>query len=354
MRGAFRLLLSLALAATSAAYLLAEKQVTLAYDGETKQVSTYAGTVDAALARHGVSVGPDDKVVPGNGSPVPSVIEVLRAKDIVIVLNGEREVHRVTGKTVTEILDELAVKTEGAFTHPRPDEEISEGESIVVAQPIEATVVADGVSQPVVTNVLTAGALLRQMGITLGPHDRVEPSILAYPGGDEIKVVRVAAATEEVRVAVPFSRVTKKTDSLEYGVRKISQTGAEGVRLKTYRVTYEDGKAVARRLLTNEIVREPREQITLLGTKRPEFFGTGKSQVGRASWYARSGMTAAHRTLPFGTIVRVTNRANGKTVNVRINDRGPYVEERIIDLSDDAFAELAPLGQGVIDVKIEW
>lgn len=348
------MLLSLALAASSAAYLLAEKQVTVAYDGETKTVSTYAATVDVALDRHGIDVGPDDEVRPNGDVAFPDVVEVLRAKDIVVVLNGERVAHRVTGKTVAEILEELSVTTDGAFTHPQPDEEISEGESIVVAQPVEAEVIADGKTQAVVTNVLTAGALLRQMGITLGPHDRIEPSLISYPGNGPIKVVRVASATEEVRVPIAFSRVTEKTDALEFGARKVSEPGREGVRLKTYRVTYEDGRPVSRTLVQSEVIREPRAQVTLIGTRRPSFFGTGNSQVGRASWYARPGMTAAHRTLPFGTVVRVTNRANGKTVNVTIDDRGPYVEDRIIDLSDDAFAELAPLGQGVINVKIEW
>lgn len=57
-------------------------------------------------------------------------------------------------------------------------------------------------------------------------------------------------------------------------------------------------------------------------------------QDGIASVYGRSGaMTAAHKTLPFGTMVRVTNKRNGRSVVVRINDRGPFVRGRIIDMS---------------------
>ena len=57
-------------------------------------------------------------------------------------------------------------------------------------------------------------------------------------------------------------------------------------------------------------------------------------QDGIASIYGGSGaMTAAHRTLPFGTLVRVTNKRNGRSVIVRINDRGPFVRGRIIDMS---------------------
>ena len=71
---------------------------------------------------------------------------------------------------------------------------------------------------------------------------------------------------------------------------------------------------------------------------------------------ARHGLTAAHRTLPFGTVVRVTNLGNGRVVKVRINDRGPYVRRRaprILDLSTDAAAALGIARCGVAKVRIE-
>ena len=64
-------------------------------------------------------------------------------------------------------------------------------------------------------------------------------------------------------------------------------------------------------------------------------------------------LTAAHRALPFGTRVRVTNVANGRAVVVRINDRGPFVAGRIIDLSQAAARELGALGAGVVTVRLE-
>lgn len=92
------------------------------------------------------------------------------------------------------------------------------------------------------------------------------------------------------------------------------------------------------------------------------------SEFGRATFYGgrfdgqstatgetflNSAMTAAHKTLPFGTIVRVTNLANGQQTDVRINDRGPYVNGTIIDLSNSAFAEIASLSTGVIHSEVE-
>jgi len=94
----------------------------------------------------------------------------------------------------------------------------------------------------------------------------------------------------------------------------------------------------------------------------------GHTEVGQASYYAApyhgrataSGerfdthkLTAAHRTLPFGTRVRVTNLDNGRTVEVRITDRGPFVEGRAIDLSRAAAGTIGLLGSGVGPVRIE-
>jgi rare lipoprotein A len=85
---------------------------------------------------------------------------------------------------------------------------------------------------------------------------------------------------------------------------------------------------------------------------------TASAQCGRASWYALtsrtasgermnpSALTAAHRSLPFGTKVRVTNKRNGKAVVVRINDRGPFVGGRVIDVSKAAARQLGFVGAG--------
>ncbi len=69
--------------------------------------------------------------------------------------------------------------------------------------------------------------------------------------------------------------------------------------------------------------------------------------------FDQHAMTAAHRTLPFGTWVRVTHLASGRSVEVRINDRGPYGRGRIIDLSHKAATELGIVRQGVSRVRIE-
>ncbi len=70
--------------------------------------------------------------------------------------------------------------------------------------------------------------------------------------------------------------------------------------------------------------------------------------------YQSSAFTAAHKKLPFNTKVKVTNLANGKTVKVRINDRGPFVAGRIIDLTRAAAKKIDMMDAGVVKVKIRY
>lgn len=69
--------------------------------------------------------------------------------------------------------------------------------------------------------------------------------------------------------------------------------------------------------------------------------------------FSNHKLTAAHKTLPFGTLVKVTNIKNGKSVIVEINDRGPFIKGRSIDLSKKAFSQIANKDKGLIKVKVE-
>lgn len=76
-------------------------------------------------------------------------------------------------------------------------------------------------------------------------------------------------------------------------------------------------------------------------------------RVASGGWFNPNAMTAAHKTLPFGTKVRVTNKNNGRSVVVKINDRGPYVKGRIIDLSKAAAGVIGMQASGVVPVTVE-
>ena len=109
--------------------------------------------------------------------------------------------------------------------------------------------------------------------------------------------------------------------------------------------------------------RRPEAPAPRRATEEPRY-----AETGLASWYkptrrshsTASGerldgkaMTAAHPELPFGTVARVTNLGNGHTIKVRINDRGPFREDRVVDLSARAADELGFGDDGLVRVKVE-
>lgn len=118
----------------------------------------------------------------------------------------------------------------------------------------------------------------------------------------------------------------------------------------------------------NRFPTEQSRTYTVLGRSyRTLSTAAGYDEVGVASWYGSDfhgkltasgvrydmhGLSAAHKTLPLGTIVRVTNMQNGRTVDLVVNDRGPFVDGRIIDLSYGAARKLGTAAQGVAKVRV--
>jgi rare lipoprotein A len=126
-------------------------------------------------------------------------------------------------------------------------------------------------------------------------------------------------------------------------------------------------------LVTAACAQPPRESAAAASTPPPAVVARPVPgaprviQTGAASWYGKAhdgkktasgeafdmhALTAAHRSLPLGTRVRVTNVANGRAVDVRINDRGPAIPGRVIDLSYAAARELGAVRAGVFPVRI--
>jgi rare lipoprotein A len=134
----------------------------------------------------------------------------------------------------------------------------------------------------------------------------------------------------------------------------------------------EETAEAARRSTEVPEAAEPRPKPASSRPAKPRASGTAPDvafmEEGNASWYGNpfhgrrssngevydmNKLTAAHRTLPFDTLVRVTNLNNGKSTVVRITDRGPFVANRIIDLSQAAAREIESIGPGVVPVRIE-
>jgi uncharacterized protein YabE (DUF348 family) len=230
---------------------------------------------------------------------------------------------------------------------------LSAGDPAGWSQVVSANVVVKGKDHDVITNAGTVRELLSAMGITPDRDDRVLPSPRTpITEGMGVRYDAIVFRTREVRVPIPYTTYTQYSDTLSPGAVRVDRAGVDGVMLERTRVKFVNGRALATSVLSRTVLQEAIAARRVVGRED----GSNGSQTGEASWYSfapSGGLTAAHPWLPFGTVVTVTNLANGETVQVVINDRGPF-GGRIIDLSDEAFARIAPLSQGVCQVHLSW
>jgi resuscitation-promoting factor RpfB len=381
-----RLLVSVLIPLLGFAALGSQHEVTLTVNGQPEVVRTHAATVADALTRAGIEVGPADRVVPHPDTPLETgmVIEYLRAREVTVIIDDNEAQVIVTALTIDEMLDEIGAGIgRRATVRPSRLAPVRAGMVVEVRQPVALTVVADGVSREVITDAPTVEVVLQRLGILLSGLDRVSPDLGAAPEpGMEVLVQRVSEAQEVRGEPIPHRTVERSADTLPRGERQVIQEGRDGVLEVVEHLVHVDGAEESRTRIGERVTQEPRDEIVAVGTAAPPPSRTAsppppdpqpaeatRSQTGKASKYSArftgqttasgepydpAAMTAAHRTLPLGTVVTVTSLSSGRSAQVRINDRGPYVDGRIIDLSRAAFEAIANPAKGVIDVRIDW
>lgn len=352
-------------------WVTAEQSVTLVVDGVPQTLETYADTVGDLLARNEIALGAHDRIVPEPETPLSDgmVVEVLHAREITLLVGEQRRSVLVTAQTVDEVLAEVGTAVSRRdIVRPSRLARVHTGMVVEVSRPVALLVVHDGTQLEVITDAGSVGKVLERLDVDVAPSDRVTPALDSVPEpGMTITIQRVARVEETRRVAIPFETVERRTAALPKGQTREVRAGREGVKELREYVTRVDGNVEDRELISEHVVRRPESRIVEIGTgatvqqdQTPASAQVGRapnSQEGKASWYDHPGsdpLTAAHRTLPFGTIVTVTNLDNGKQVRVRINDRGPFIEGRIIDLNRPAFTEIASPRQGILRVRIDW
>ncbi|MCA1833761.1 MAG: ubiquitin-like domain-containing protein [Actinomycetota bacterium] len=346
------------LAVAAMAYGGLDKTINLRVEGRSSHLHTFALTVRDALTRAGVRLGEGDWVSPPLGTRLHegSAIEIRRAKEVTIILDGKPRRIVTTALTIEQVLADLNVRRGlRDFVGPSRSSRVSAGMTVIYREAVGIMVQHDGKTDRVITNAPDVGTVLREMGVRLGARDLVRPVAGAYPVAKMVvRVMRVGDHLESQELSIAYPTIYRRVLNQEYGTTRTIQEGRSGVRLMRYRSTYVDGRRVKRRLLNADVVRPPAPRIVGVGAGFPGCACKRGSSTGDATWYNADGLTAAHPWLPFGTVVRVENLATGAWVNVIIRDRGPYGAGRIIDLSDGAFARIARLSKGIVRVKIRW
>lgn len=256
-------------------------------------------------------------------------------------------------RTVGEVFSAIGSPL-GEYDRVLPGAEtvVRDGMTIEVVRMRSVTLVVDGDERTVVTRAPDVAALLAEAGETVGDSDEVLPSLLHMVSDEMIVELLHVETREETReVSVPFETVTREDDDVKFGATEVLAEGTKGVATVTERVTFKGGEEIDREEISRVVTTAPEDRIVATGTK----LELGKKHIGVASWYAYKDCDcAANPWLPKGSYVKVTNTANGKSVVVMINDRGPFVPGRIIDLDKTAFEKIAsPYRDGVIDVIME-
>jgi uncharacterized protein YabE (DUF348 family) len=344
-----------------------QKHVTLVVDGRQVAVRTTSSNVRDLLAGEGISLSERFQVQPPpatqladgmtvvvSPAPIAPGFDALLALDGSTVLQSPTDVGvwvmAGTGSGFASLANQLV---ESSFS----------ASSVGTSPAVPVQVVVLGKVRDVLTNAGSAGELLSAMGIHPDADDRVlpSPSTPLHPGST-ISFDQVEITTEVRQVSIAAPVLTEFRSTMVPGTVRVLQEGRDGRAVGTFRVFTVNGEVEGNRLIGRWIERAPVAERRLSGPESmyggtTDVPGTdGSSQTGLASWYDPpwSGLTAAHPTLPFGTMVTVTDEETGRSVTVVIDDRGPFAPGKIIDLSPEAFAVLRPLGVGVIDVHLSW
>lgn len=364
--------------------------VTFSVDGVSQQAKVKPGTVKQALAQRGITVGPHDDVQPSLDSEIHDgqVITVNYGRRVVVTIDGKKVVRWTTAKNVAEVLAQLNQSDPDNLVSVSRSLDISRaGLSFSMQTAKDVTVTIGGKTQKV-TAVGTVADALKAAKVEVDSSDAVNPG-LGTPLSDGMKITltMVDQKSQKRRVAVPFSTKKVEDSSLSKGEIKVITKGVNGINEETWTVVFKDGKKVSEKKVSSKVVNAPVTQVVKVGTKTAsssspstrsssashrstasqssdpvtsgttclastygEGDGTAGGPTASGETFDPSAFTAASKTLPLGSTIRVTNVSNGRTVTVRINDRGPYVGGRCLDLSTAAMNAIAP-GQGLVTVR---
>jgi hypothetical protein len=277
---------------------------------------------------------------------------VLKPFTVGIADNGNYFVTSASAVTVSEFLAEKNIALgDKDYIFPAMDAKIFPGSKITIERAMPITIEVDGKDIEIDTLGTSVANALSEADITLSHADKVVPDLNSMISPNlAIKITRINFEEITLEEDIPFQTVEKEDNTVLWRKKETKQKGEKGIREKTYKMTYTNGKETSRALLGSKITKQPVSQIEVTGTK----IIVGKTQSGDATWYVYGDdLTAASLTFAKGKYLRVTNRSNGKSVIVQVNDSGPYGKGRVIDLNKKAFQKIADIGAGVINVKVE-
>lgn len=249
--------------------------VTVTIDGEEQEVDTRANTVGQLLEELGIEVSENDFLSIDLDEELTqgANIEYEQANNVYITIDGETKTFQTTEETLGDLLDQQGI-TLSKHDHLSHDQEqkLFNTLHVVIHKAFEVTIDDGGEKMKVWTTRSSVKDLLKKYDVSLpNKKDKIKPKLSTeLTDEDTITITRVKNKTTEVEEAVAFKTETKKDRSLAKGKRKIVTEGKEGKKVKKYKIIYENGKEVDRKLIDEKVIEEPVNKVVAIGTKEEQ------------------------------------------------------------------------------------
>jgi uncharacterized protein YabE (DUF348 family) len=253
------------------AYFFAQKTVTLTVDGQVRHVSTYADTVGEVLDQAGLKTTAHDVVLPAPAQPVGNggAIVVNRARPLELTVDGVQRQVYVTALSVDGALAQLGIRADGLVLSASRSERLPlQGMQLTITTPKTVVLLVDGQQKVVTTTAATAGDLLREQRITLGPEDRTSLySKQALLDRMRLQVFRVHVTELKTTTAIAHKTIQTKDPNAYVGSTTITKPGSDGTQVTVYRVTTTDGRVTAKDAVQSVVTKVPVDELVTVGTK---------------------------------------------------------------------------------------
>lgn len=292
------------------------KEITI-LDGDTSlSVTTNEKNPQKIIEQNGFRLGQYDVLDTSQLSKENAVLIIKREMSVVFSEGGDAWKVTLPARTVQDVLDYLGKELgEGDVVEPSAFEVIEEGAKVVVYRAGTATLQADGKSIKIQTSNKTVKELLAQNGITLSKEDVVKPALdKVLLNGETVTVTRVTFKKATEKKAIEFKTLTKKDASLAEGSKKVLTQGKRGEEEITYKVRYENGKAVGKEVISKKVIKKAVDKVVAVGTAVSSPASSGQTKTaskGDLKYTAKyTGIASAYYEPP-GSLT-----ASGMTVGV--------------------------------------
>ncbi|AXI07533.1 DUF348 domain-containing protein [Oceanobacillus sp. 143] len=250
-------------------------EVVISNNGEKQTIDTHTNTVGELLNEVGIVVSEHDILSHNKDGAIKNgmTIDYESAKQIILTIDGKDDTYYTTADTVGDFLNEqnLSFAAHDIISH-KTTEPTTDGLNIDVTTAYQITI-QDGAKNRTVWTT-TGGSvfdLLNKNKIRLNEHDRIQPSAeTMIDNKTEVSIVRVNKVVDEVHESVSYSTEKQQDNTLVKGEEKVITQGQDGIVVKKYNVTTENGKEVSRELVNEEVKKPSTNRVVAVGTKEPE------------------------------------------------------------------------------------